>query len=77
MEINMKANISERVQKHRAALRASGMRPIQIWVPDTRAPGFAEECRRQSLLAATSDSKDKDMMTLMDGALADVDGWEA
>lgn len=73
----MKANISERVQKHRAALRASGMRPIQIWVPDTRAPGFAEECRRQSLLAATSDSKDKDMMTLMDGALADVDGWEA
>jgi hypothetical protein len=23
------------------------MRPIQIWVPDTRAPGFAEEARRQ------------------------------
>ena len=73
----MRANISERVQKHRAALRASGMRPIQIWVPDTRAPGFAEECRRQSLLAAASDSNDKGLMTLMDQALADVDGWEA
>jgi hypothetical protein len=24
------------------------MRPIQIWVPDTRAPGFAEECRQQA-----------------------------
>jgi hypothetical protein len=23
------------------------MRPIQIWVPDTRAPGFADEARRQ------------------------------
>jgi hypothetical protein len=77
VEINMSANISERVQKHRAALRASGMRPIQIWVPDTRAPGFAEECRRQSLLSAASDSNDKDLMTLMDEALADVDGWKA
>jgi hypothetical protein len=26
-----------------------GLRPIEIWVPDTRAPGFAEEARRQSL----------------------------
>ena len=73
----MRANTSERVQKHRAALRASGMRPIQIWVPDTRAPGFAEECRRQSLLAAASDNNDKGLMTLMDEVLADVDGWEA
>lgn len=29
-------NINTRVQKHRASLRASGLRPIQIWVPDTR-----------------------------------------
>lgn len=29
------------------------MRPIQIWVPDVTAPGFAEEARRQSLLAAS------------------------
>ncbi len=39
-----------RVAAHRAALRARGLRPIQIWVPDTRAPGFAEEARRQSRL---------------------------
>ncbi len=32
----MRLNISERVNKHRASLRAAGLRPIQIWVPDTR-----------------------------------------
>ncbi len=46
----MRANTSARVQKHRAALRESGLRPLQIWVPDTRRAGFAEECRRQSQL---------------------------
>ena len=38
----------ERVERRRAKLRAAGLRPIQVWVPDTRTPGFAEECRRQS-----------------------------
>ena len=46
----MRSDISARVQKHRAALREAGLRPVQIWVPDTRRAGFAEECRRQSLL---------------------------
>jgi len=47
---------SQRVQRRRDKLRAAGLRPIQIWVPDTRAPGFAEECARQCrLVAATPD----------------------
>jgi len=41
--------IRTRVASHRQRLRAAGLRPVQIWVPDTRRPGFAEECRRQSL----------------------------
>jgi hypothetical protein len=44
----MAATLSERVRAHRQNLRAAGLRPIQIWVPDTRRPGFAEECARQS-----------------------------
>jgi len=44
----MKSDIADRVKKHREALRAAGLRPIQIWVPDTRQPGFARECKRQS-----------------------------
>ena len=41
---------AERVARRRAKLRAAGLRPVQLWVPDARAPGFAEECRRQSQL---------------------------
>lgn len=36
-------------------MRAAGLRPIQIWVPDTRAPGFEEECRRQCELLAKAE----------------------
>jgi hypothetical protein len=67
--------VNQRVRKYRDALRRAGLRPVQIWVPDTRRPGFAEECRRQSLLAAEADSADVNMQQFMDNALADVDGW--
>jgi mRNA interferase MazF len=41
---------AKRVQKHRLTLRKHGLRPVQIWVADTRQRGFALECRRQSTL---------------------------
>jgi Protein of unknown function (DUF3018) len=68
-------HINLRVQKHRAALRMAGLRPVQIWVPDTRRPDFADECRRQSQLLALADEGDADLQQFMDQALADVDGW--
>ena len=43
-----------KVKAHRDRLRAQGLRPIQIWVPDTRSPEFAKEAARQSLLIANS-----------------------
>jgi hypothetical protein len=45
---------------------------VQIWVPDTRRPGFTEECRRQSRLVAAADAADADLSALMDDALADL-----
>ena len=73
----MTTPLSVRVKKRRDTLRRAGLRPVQIWVPDTTRPGFAEECRRQSLLAAASDRADADMLRFMDEALADVGGWTA
>ena len=67
--------VNERVQKHRNALRKAGLRPVQIWVPDTRRPGFAEECRRQSRIVAKADQSDLALNQLMEEALAAVDGW--
>ncbi|MBV8048957.1 MAG: antitoxin MazE family protein [Paludibacterium sp.] len=68
-------HVNTRVQKHREVLRKAGLRPVQIWVPDTRRPDFAEECRRQSQLVAEADMADTDMQHFMDAALADIDGW--
>jgi hypothetical protein len=48
------SSVRRRVADHRARLRRQGLRPVQIWVPDVRAPGFAAEAHRQSALAATS-----------------------
>ncbi|NYT57246.1 antitoxin MazE family protein [Eoetvoesia caeni] len=69
------ASVNKRVQKHRDALRMAGLRPVQIWVPDTRRPDFAAECRRQSRLVAKADKRDTGLQQLMDDALADMDGW--
>ena len=68
-------HVNERVQKHRDALRAAGLRPVQLWVPDTRRPGFAAECRRQSRLIAKADRTDAQLQRLMDAALVELDGW--
>ena len=71
----MPTPVSGRVQKHRDALRAAGLRPVQIWVPDTRRPGFAEECRRQAALIAAAERKDGDLSGFMDAAATDLDDW--
>lgn len=43
-----------KVREHRERLRAQGLRPIQIWVPDVRSASFKAEAHRQSLAVATS-----------------------
>ena len=68
-------HVNLRVKKYRDTMRMAGLRPIQIWVPDTRRPDFADEYRRQSRLVAQADSADTDMQKFMDETLADVDGW--
>jgi Protein of unknown function (DUF3018) len=64
--------VAERVKRRRDALRKSGLRPIQIWAPDTRRPGFAAECRRQSKLVAEADRNDSGLSEFLDAALADM-----
>jgi hypothetical protein len=49
-----------KVSEHRARLRAQGLRPIQIWVPDVRAAVFRAEAHRQSLAVATSAGEEDD-----------------
>jgi hypothetical protein len=63
MEVPMAASeVRKRVAAHRAELRKRGLRPIQIWVPDTRVPGFADEARRQSRLVDADRAEFEDIM---------------
>ena len=65
----------ERVRKHRQALRASGLRPITRWVPDTRNPDFVEQYRAQiARLTAHSESDGSEFWEWMDQVRC-TDGW--
>ena len=43
-----------KVEAYRARLRAQGLRPVQVWVPDTRSLTFAAEAHCQSRAVAAS-----------------------
>lgn len=58
-----------RTQHYRDRLRQRGLRPVQIWVPDTRAPGFAAEIRRQCALINATDGDD-DLMRWVEAVSA-------
>lgn len=52
------------------------MRPVQIWVPDTRSANFQRKCERQTARIAQSDADDRELHTLLDAALEDIDDWQ-
>ena len=70
----MTASSASRVQQHRDALRAKGLRPVQIWVPDTRNAAFAQECQRQSRLLA-KDPHEAQAIAWAEAAAALTPGW--
>jgi Protein of unknown function (DUF3018) len=61
----------EKVRKYRARLRSQGLRPIQIWVPDVRAPAFQRQAHRQSAAVAASAQARKDQ-----GFINAVSDWD-
>lgn len=63
------------VRRYRERMKAQGFRQLNLWVPDTRSPRFAAECRRQSQLAAVHDHANE-VMDLLDEAVSDLPGWE-
>ncbi len=49
------------MSEYRARMRAQGLRPVQIWLPDVRSAEFAAEAHRQSALVASAPAADEDM----------------
>ena len=73
MAISARSKTSrDRVKGYRERLRRQGLRPIQIWVPDTRLPDFAAEAHRQSAAVAASAHEPADQ-AFIDAISADSD----
>ena len=70
----MASQSAERVRKRRDALRRAGLRPVQLWVPDTRDAAFVAECRRQAL-TLRNDPHEAEILDWIERA-ADRTGWE-
>jgi hypothetical protein len=61
------------VRRYRQKMRRQGMRLVQFWAPDVNAPGFAEECRRQSMLAAEDKEHEGQILDEIGALSADLD----
>jgi hypothetical protein len=59
----------ERTRQYRERMRAKGLGRIELWVPNTRAPAFAEEARREALALANSPYEKEDQ------AFVDAISW--
>lgn len=70
----MATPVAARVRKRRDAMRRVGLRPIQLWVPDTRHRSFREECRRQSALLK-NDPQEREVMSWIE-SVSDLPGWK-
>ena len=52
--LNTSRSSRDKVRLHRERLRAQGLRPVQIWVPDVHARSFISAARKQSKAVASS-----------------------
>jgi len=64
-----------RMQRHRVALRARGLRPVQFWVPDHRDPRVIEAAHLACIASQTASHEQEFLREMQDWG--DADGWEA
>jgi hypothetical protein len=70
----MALKTNQKVSRYRDRMRAAGLRPIQIWVPDTRRPDFARELMRQVALLYKQPEEQEALDFIEAVGLAEV--WE-
>jgi hypothetical protein len=69
----MKSAVTTRVQKHRELLRAAGLKPVQIWIPDTRSAQYRKKCEQESL-SLIGDPQEAEALAWI-AEVSDTDGW--
>jgi len=64
-----------RLNRHRARMRAQGLRPVQFWVPDTRHADFAATIKAQCR-ALTGDKAEAEILSFTEAAATMIEGWQ-
>jgi hypothetical protein len=63
-------------QAHRERLRAQGLRPVQLWLPDTRTPEFAAQVAHDIAVLAQANPEDDALLEAFNSAVAeDFPDW--
>lgn len=55
-----------RMATYRQRMRSAGLRPVQLWVQDTRDPAFADFCRRQARALAAHDPAGDELLDFVE-----------
>lgn len=66
---------NNKLTRHRERMRAAGLRPVQFWVPDTRAPEFVAQLRLQCLKLA-NDPAEAEVLGFTEQAATHIDSWQ-
>ena len=67
------ADGAKRVQKHRDKMKAAGLKPVTIWVPDVNARGYAQEIADAiAIINASADEK----VILEELSNIEIEGWK-
>ncbi|UGV27934.1 DUF3018 family protein [Rhodopseudomonas boonkerdii] len=64
---------AERVRKHREKMKAAGLKPVTIWVPDVNSPEYREALARD-IAAINASADEKQILEELSGV--EIDGWK-
>jgi hypothetical protein len=65
---------AKRVRKHREKMKAAGLKPVTIWVPDVNAPEFKARVAREIELINADPESERVMEEML--ALSDFSDWK-
>lgn len=65
---------AKRVRKHREKMKAAGLKPVTIWVPDVNAPGYREALARDIARINDDIESTRVMEDMLE--LADFSDWK-
>ena len=65
---------ARRVRKHRDKMKAAGLKPVTIWVPDVNAPGYRDALARDIARINADEESTRVMEDMLE--LADFSDWK-